>query len=215
MTKRPIAGIALAILLSGAAPAQSKFEIADVHVSKPGTRQADGGFMPGGRVELRGFTMLDLVSAGYGVDNDNVIGGPSWLNSDRFDIIAKAPPGVTADEKLQAMLKALLEDRFKLAAHEDKKDMPVFILTARKGVKLPPAAKDGPPSTARGEGDPALNNHLKCMSYTMDALAELLPQVAANFVNHPVVNDTHLKGSFDFQLDWMGIGIYRAAKANP
>jgi uncharacterized protein (TIGR03435 family) len=116
---------------------------------------------------------------------------------------------------LLAMLKALLEDRFKLVAHEDKKDLPVFILTAKKGVKLPPAAKEGQPSTARGEGDPALNNHLKCMSYTMDALAELLPEAAANFINHPVVNETHLKGSFDFQLDWMGIGVYRTAKANP
>jgi len=215
MTKRLFAGIAVAILVSGAALGQSKFEVADIHVSKPGTRQGDGGFMPGGRIELRGRTMLDLVSDAYGVDDANVIGGPPWLSSDRFDIIAKAPTGVVAEDKLLAMLKALLEDRFKLVAHEDRKDMPVFILTAKKGIKLPAAAKDGPPSTARGEGDPAMNNHLKCMSYTMDALAELLPQVAANFANHPVVNETHLKGSYDFQLDWMGFGIYRAAKANP
>jgi uncharacterized protein (TIGR03435 family) len=87
--------------------------------------------------------MLDLISDAYGVDDANVVGGPPWLNSQRFDIIAKAPAGVTAEDKLLAMLKALLEDRFKLVAHEDKKDLPVFILTARKGVKLPPATKDG------------------------------------------------------------------------
>jgi uncharacterized protein (TIGR03435 family) len=215
MTKRLPAGIALAILLSSAALGQPKFEVADVHVSPPGTRQPDGGFMPGGRVELRGFPMLELISIAYAVDDTNVVGGPAWLNSERFDIIAKAPSGVTAEDKLQAMLKELLEDRFKLVAHEGKKDLPVYILTAKKGVKLPSAAKEGPPSTARGEGDPALNNHLKCISYTMDAFAELLPQVAANFIKHPVVNETHLKGAFDFQVDWMGINIYRTAKANP
>ena len=49
----------------------------------------------------------------------------------------------------------------------------------------------------------------------MAALAALLPSVAANFVNHPVLDETHLKGAFDFQLDWMGIGLYRRAKTNP
>jgi uncharacterized protein (TIGR03435 family) len=49
----------------------------------------------------------------------------------------------------------------------------------------------------------------------MAALAELLPQIAPGFVNHPVVDETHLKGAYDFQLDWMGINIYRRAKANP
>jgi len=155
------------------------------------------------------------VSAAFGVEDDNVVGGPGWMNTDRFDVIAKAPAGVASEEKLQAMLKTLIEDRFNLVAHEDKREMPVFILTAKKGVKLPPAAAAGPPHTARGEGDPALNQHLKFISYTMPALAETLQQVAGNFVNHPVIDETHLKGAFDFQLDWMGINIYRTAKANP
>jgi uncharacterized protein (TIGR03435 family) len=214
------AGASLAILLSSPMLGQSPtnpptFEVADVHVSPPGTRQDSGGFMPGGRVEVRGTTMLDLVSDAYGVESDKVVGGPAWLNTGRFDIIAKAPSAATPEETLQVMLKTLLADRFKLVAHEDKRDMPVFILTAKKGIKLPAAAKEGPPSTARGEGDPALNNHMKCISYTMAALAELLPRAAANFVKHPVVDETHLEGAYDFQLDWMGIGIYQKAKANP
>ena len=210
---RPL--LALAMLVPAAASAQTKFEMADVHVSAPTSKQPDGGFMPGGRVELRGFTMLDLISMSHDMDESDVLGGPAWLNTDRFDIIAKAPAGVTSEEKLQAMLKALIEERFSLKTHSEKRDLPVFIMTARKGLKLPPASKDGPPSTARGEGDPALGNHVKCLSYTMPALAVLLPQIAGNFVNHRVIDETHIEGSFDFQLDWMGINIYRAAKANP
>jgi uncharacterized protein (TIGR03435 family) len=213
-----VAAICLVILLPEQLPGQSKtpaFEVADVHVSPPGAKQADGGFMPGGRIELHGATMLDLISAAYGVDSDQILGGAVWLNTDRYDVIAKAPAAATSDDVLQAMLKALLKDRFKLVAHQDKKDMPVFVMTAKKGIKLQRAATDGPPGTSRVEGDQAINNHLKCMSFTMAALAELLPQVASNFVNHPVVDETHLKGAFDFQLDWMGFNIYRKAKANP
>jgi len=211
-----VAGICLAFLLSGLLPGQSKarFEVADVHVSPPGTRQGDGGFMPGGRVELHGATMLDLISYANEVSPDKILGGPAWLNTDRFEIVAKAPAG-TSPEALPAMLKALIVDRFKLVTHEDKKDMPVFILTAKNGIKLPKAASDGPPRLSRGEGDPALNIHWKCTSYTMEALAEFLPEQAGGFFNHPVVDETYLKGAFDFQLDWMGINIYRRAKANP
>jgi hypothetical protein len=59
-----VAAICLVILLPEQLPGQSKtpaFEVADVHVSPPGTRQGDGGFMPGGRIELHGATMLDLI----------------------------------------------------------------------------------------------------------------------------------------------------------
>jgi uncharacterized protein (TIGR03435 family) len=218
MIERILAGGGLAILSVSLAAAQSKsntFEIADVHVSPPGTRGMDGGFVPGGRVELRGATMVDLVSAAYGVDGPEVVGGPGWVSSDRFDIVAKAPAGAASDEKLQAMLKALLEERFHLVTHKDKKDMPVFVLTAKKGARLHPAAKDEKPKIGPFDGDPSMNNHHQFTAYTMEGLAGTLPEVARNFLNHPVVDETHLKGEFDFQLEWMGINIYRKAKANP
>jgi uncharacterized protein (TIGR03435 family) len=148
--KRAIAGFGLVTLLSSLLLGQSTkkptaFEVADVHVSPPGTNQTDGGFMPGGRAEIRGATMLDLISDAYGVDAKMVVGGPSWLNSDRFDIIAKAQHGVTSGEALQEMLKNLLAERFKLVVREEKKEMPVYVLTVgKKGAKLP-AASISPP----------------------------------------------------------------------
>jgi len=220
---RAFPSVGLMVLLPGVLLGQPTtnpvFEVADVHVSAPGAQQT-GGFMPGGRVEVRGFTMLELITAAYDVEPEVVVGGPSWLNTDKFDVIAKAPPTSLSMEAmeptLQAMLKALLADRFKLVAREEKKDMPVYVLTVGKsGPKLQPAANPGPPKESQGQGDPSINNHRKFESCTMAYLAERLHVAAKNFVDHPVVDETGLTGVYDFQLDWMGMAPYRQAKANP
>ncbi len=84
--------------------------------------------------------MLDLISAAYGVENEKVQGGPSWLEKDQFDVIAKTAKSTTADT-VKPMLQALLADRFKLVVHNDTKPMPVFALTVGKGKpKLKEAA---------------------------------------------------------------------------
>src|SRR5580704_15346726 len=89
------------------------FEVADIHASTPGANSnVGGGFIRGGRYELHAATMVDLIRTAYAVDADEVIGGPSWLDTDRFDVIAKGPAGATS-ESLKSMLQALLADRFK------------------------------------------------------------------------------------------------------
>lgn len=218
--KRVLEGLSLVLLLPHAALGQSTgtqgaFETADVHTSAPGTRPA-GGFFPGGRFDLRGASMLTLIAMAYGVDTDYVLGGPGWLDTDRFDVIAKAPSAAAPRDTMRAMLQALLADRFQLAAHHEQKDMPVYLLTVgKKGPKLHAAAKpDEPPGCPRVDGDAGLN-HRACHNSKITALIDLLPQVASNYVDHPVVDMTGLTGSYDFQLDWMGKGPYLAAKANP
>ncbi|HXS98871.1 MAG TPA: TIGR03435 family protein [Candidatus Limnocylindrales bacterium] len=211
-----------ALLTAGAVLAQTAgvkpkgFELADVHPSRPGATESDGGFMPGGRLELRGSTLLNLITFAYDVEDGSVLGGPPWLNSNRYDIIAKAP-NATDFEGLRSMLQALLADRFKLVLRQEKRDLPVYILTvAKKPPKLQAAADpSAPPRTARADGDPAVNQHVKCTSFTMQRLAEYLAEGARNYVNHPVIDETGLTGAYDFQLDWMGINVYRQAKANP
>jgi uncharacterized protein (TIGR03435 family) len=69
------------------------------------------GVLRGGRYEVRTASMVDLIRTAYGLDdNDRVVGGPSWLDANRFDIIAKAPQS-TSQENLMLMLQALLADR--------------------------------------------------------------------------------------------------------
>src|SRR5262245_30923210 len=121
-----------------------QFEIADVHTSVPGLfPEMAGGILREGRYEIRNATMVDLIKTAYGVPDEKVSGGPNWLETDRFDVIAKAPAGTTA-QTAKVMLQNLLADRFKLAIHNDNKPLPVFVLTVGKnGHKLKAASGNG------------------------------------------------------------------------
>lgn len=104
----------LGVLAFGqSAETKPAFEIADVHVS-PTTRNPfmRGPALRSGRYEIHFATMVDLVRTAYGVDAARVVGGPNWLESDTFYVIAKPPQGTTA-EMAKPMLQSLLADRFK------------------------------------------------------------------------------------------------------
>src|SRR6266404_4360785 len=100
---RVFAGISLAAFLSVGVFSQSAetppaFDIADVHSSAHSTNpNMTGGVLRAGRYELRKATMVDLIRTAYSVDADSVVGGPNWLESDRFDVIAKAPPSTVPE----------------------------------------------------------------------------------------------------------------------
>src|ERR1051325_9577692 len=74
---------------------QPKFDLADVHVSPTarGFAQNFGGVLRAGRYVNRDATMLNLIVAAYGVSEDDISGGPGWVNSDLFDVVAKVPEG--------------------------------------------------------------------------------------------------------------------------
>src|SRR4051794_23829940 len=78
---------------------QPKFDLADVHISTTPRwfAQNNGGMLRDGRYVNRDATLLGLIEAAYGVKEDEVAGGPSWLDTDLFDVIAKVPGGTTPD----------------------------------------------------------------------------------------------------------------------
>src|SRR5438876_413095 len=155
---RILACIGVVIVLSCAAFGQTAekpttFEIADVHASTPSAlAQVSGGVPRGGRYELRNATMVDLITKAYNVTDDKVSGGPTWLASDRFDVIAKTPAGVTVDTA-RLMLQKLLTDRFGLKVHNDNKPLPVFVLTMGKG-KPKMKESDGSKNGCQGQQQP-------------------------------------------------------------
>src|SRR5262249_35459466 len=133
----------LALVLSFAISAQSdstpRFEAADIHPSAPSTNIRDnfvqGPFAGGGgRFEIRKATMLDLVRLGGSFQRDKIVGGPSWADVDRFDILAKGPAGASSAD-LRMMLQNLLADRFNLKTHKDTKPMPAHALVVAPGKK--------------------------------------------------------------------------------
>src|SRR6185369_10440530 len=193
----------VAIALCSAAFAQSDasqavFDVADVHVSPPGSND-NFGFLRPGRVELRGKTLLGLIRLAYDVDDEKVSGGPSWLDTARFDIIAKAAPG-TSQEALKTMLQNLLAERFKLTTHKEEKQLPVFVLTV---AKRPLMKESSPGQTDCKRDGNAGALSLTCHNLTMSALAESLRSVAGGYFNHPVIDRTGLKGEYDFTIKWV------------
>jgi uncharacterized protein (TIGR03435 family) len=214
---RLFAGMIFLVVLSSAAFGQSAetpsttFEIADVHVSAHHAFPfMSGGTLNGDRFIIRDATIVDLIVAAYGVENDNVLGGPSWLETDRFDVIAKAAPN-TPPDTIKVMLQALLADRFKLVVHQDSKPVPAFILAAGKGK---PKMTESEGSDKSGcepqqqEPTPGTVSYItvSCHNVTMGAFADILHSFAGGYLTKPVVDSTGLTGSYDFDIKWTGRG---------
>jgi len=197
--------IAVGSVINGQTAAPPRFEIADVRASP---RRADAFLrrygLQAGRYEMLNATMLDLIAAAYGLDEQKVIGGPNWLELDRFDVIAETPPGATPDS-IKPMLQALLADRFKLKVHMDTRPVPAFALVVAKGKpKMTEAegsgksgCEPGPPQRGR-----APYRVLTCHHVSMALFAQILRGWAAEYFDNPVVDATGLKGFWDFELKW-------------
>jgi uncharacterized protein (TIGR03435 family) len=199
---------AVALVAVTGLPAQTlpTFEIADVHRSDRAMNPytfVSGGVLRGERYDLRKATMLDLIRTAYDIDPEKVVGGPNWLEFDRFDIAAKAPAS-SSPEQVRLMLQSLLADRFKLVVRKDMRQMPAFVLAAGK---TKPKMKE-----SDGIGDPGCQYQQQpagsvsvawlCRNMTMAAFAEQLRGMGYDYIREPVVNATGLDGSWDFQLQW-------------
>ena len=204
---RAFAFIGYAAFLSGALPAQSsdvkaKFATIEIHASGPNTVPRMRSIFSGGRYELGNATAADLIATAWDVDTDAVAGGPDWLDADRFDVIATAPSGSTP-EMLRIMLRALLDDRFHLVAHEDKRTRPVYAMTVAKTVRL----KQSGGTEETGCRTPQFRDPIlfECRNLTMAAFIDGLPRMpgaSAYLFNYRVVDQTRLKGVWDFNVKW-------------
>lgn len=208
-----------AAVFGQAADTPPAFDLADVHVSPHVTNPyMRGGVLRGGRFDVHTASMVDLISYAYGVDSVKVQGGPSWLDTDRFEIIAKAP-AKTPPETVKLMVQTLLADRFQLKVHMDNKPMPAFVLSVGKGKpKLKESDGDGNSGCQGQPQNPAPGtvpyNVVSCHNRTMAQLADDLRNIANAYVTNPVVDQTGLKGSWDFELKWTSRQLLTAAGAD-
>jgi uncharacterized protein (TIGR03435 family) len=220
--------LAMASATFAAAAQTLSFEVASV---KPTAPSPDGRvrFMvrggPGtsdpGQITYQGRSLKDLISSAYGVKSFQV-SGPGWLDTERFDIVAKIPEGTTK-EQFNVMMQNLLAERFKLVVHREKKDFPLYELTiAKGGPKLkpstedpsaaagppppgpPPIGKDGFPQVPAGRPAMMMNflpggqRRLMAMVQPVSTLADML----SNLMDGPVIDKTGLTGKFDFTLEF-------------
>ncbi len=200
--------VAVCVLLAITAFAQAPAKIPqdlrfDVASLKPTTGPGrGGGIRPaagGQRYEATNCSIKTMIMVAYRVKAEQIAGGPTWLDNDRYDLEAKAEKPSSADE-LHVMLVNMLIDRLQLKFHRDQREMPMYALTVDKG---------GPkltPHEAANAGDPwidvtqekFLHLKMKATSAPIDYFAFRLSQL----MDRPVVDLTNLQGGYDFDLEY-------------
>lgn len=205
------------------------FEVASVKENRSGDLRSPMRTEPGGRFTATNVLLKFLIAEAFmGPQpvhlSSRIVGGPDWINSTRFDIIAKASTEFRSSpegppNELVLMLRSLLEDRFKVRTHRETRELPVYeLVVARADGKLGPQLRqstancDGPPPPRQPNEPPpcgAMRGPARVMAggIPMRRFAEMLTAIMA--VGTPasadgrlVVDKTGLSGRFAFSLTW-------------
>jgi len=175
-----------------AQPAPPRFEVASVKPNTTASPNSGGVRTSSGRLTVDNETLKRCIYNAYGVGPNQVVGGPDWLSTDRFNIEAKPEQPVKDDALLMAMLQTLLADRFKLVVHRETRSIQAYVLeVAKNGPKLEKADESGS-STSNSRGRIVARNS------SMDHFAEVLSRQ----MELPVLNHTALDGLFNLKLEW-------------
>jgi len=199
-------------------PKPHEFEVASIKENVSGSDNASVRAQPGGRVSVSNNSLRSIIRNAYSVQNYQIVGGPDWINTVRWDITAKAPEDAPP-QQLQLMLRTLLADRFKLVIRNETREMPIYALSiARADGRLGPqlrssntdcaaifsAAKargEAPPPTTNGRptcGTRTTRGNMMTTGVAMSDLARNLAPLAGR----PVVDKIGLSGEFDLDLKW-------------
>jgi uncharacterized protein (TIGR03435 family) len=192
-----IFGLLLAVAGWAAAQETASFEVASIKFH-PGLITMSGGGVKGATLSDTALTLLNLIEDAYGVRRDQISGGPSWISSDHYDVIAKAEgEGTLTHDRAMQMLQTLLSDRFQLKLHRETRETPVYdLVLGKNGPKLKESSAD-----AKGKNFVSVTGagmHMEATNGTMEQLARQLSVTAGR----PVIDKTGLTGFYAYTLDW-------------
>jgi len=213
-------GIALTIGWIYAQTPSPEFEVASVKRNMGGAAGDQIRLTPGGRFEITNASLLVLIQNAYRAMPFEISGGPRWIDSERFDIVAKSEGDFSADGAF-LRLRALLADRFALKMHREMREEPVYLLTAAKGgLKMEhaegtcvPRDPQNPPRVKPGERSPDYCGNMRRTSQSLDARGEPVTDSAdftlgtltgqlSSILGRAVLDRSGLTGIFNFRLQW-------------
>jgi uncharacterized protein (TIGR03435 family) len=210
------------------------FEVASVKPAPPlepgkgmrvGCSGGPGSSDPG-MLHCVNYSMSNLLVYAYSIKSYQLT-GPGWMDSERYEIVAKVPAGVTK-EQVRLMMRSLLAERFHLVIHHEQKEMPIYDLTVAKGgsklkewVEPPPLAaaadnkpaaapdsfpkfamgKDGFPDLPRGSGAAMIMMNGKARRQGQETMADFASWLSAQAGRH-VSDATGLKAKYDISIYW-------------
>jgi uncharacterized protein (TIGR03435 family) len=180
-----------AALLAQQAIGPPAFEVASI---RPSLDPSSGGgiYESTGRISAKNVTLRRCVRGAYDVPEPQVIGGPKWVDQDRYYIEATAAEPAVGHE-LMRMLQTLLADRFKLVLHRERRTVPGYRLVLGKGgLKAQASAPDS------GSAGNSRRGRIEAKGYSMAQLSLKL----AEALKQPLLDATGVAGKFDFKLEW-------------
>jgi uncharacterized protein (TIGR03435 family) len=216
-----LTAVALALLTMTALAQTPAFEVASVKANGSGGHDIFINVLPDGRYRAVNATMRELIRSAYGFDYQmfQIVDGPSWIDTERFDIDAK-PAQAATPEQVALMARTLLADRFKLVLRKENRESPIYTLVAARAdsrlgpqlrrVQTPceatrlgadgiPVPGDASRSRCGFRYGPGQNGtRITIVGRTMAQIAVGLP----TFVERSVVDATGLRGTFDAELDF-------------
>ena len=196
------------------------FEVASIKPNHSGDRQYFTMADPR-RFTATAMNIKFLIEFAYNVKDFQLSGGPSWINSAKYDIDAKLEDSVVEEllklpnfnqrlPEIKLMLQSLLADRFKLKLTHETKQLPVLALVvAKNGVKLTPTTFTSPdsngPKPAGGRGGPYIGmiakGKIAAIGMPVSSLADVLPFLP-ELAGRVILDETGLKGFYDFTLQF-------------
>jgi len=182
--------ISVVVCLHGQSP--PAFDAVSVKPSPLDTIERSLTHNAGGRLTTSNGTVRMLILLAYQVMPYQVSGGPAWINTDGYDIEAKAANPNSTPEQFRKMVQTLLADRFQLKVHTETREMAIYALEiAKGGPKLRPSASDEQnPGVRNGRGETT------GVRATMAMLATALTRP----LQREVVDETGLKGEYSFTV---------------
>lgn len=172
--------VALVALIGMPLAAQQRdsptFEVASVRLNTSG--EAGGSIdRQGNQIVIRNRTLRDIILNAYRLQRYQLVGGVDWINTTRFDVIAKEPEGVPGNLR---MMQALLVDRFKLRVHNETRQMPVYALVQGTDKRLGPQLQVAAPDSKRSGN--AVPGRIRFRAYSTADLAGNLSNWAGRLV---------------------------------
>ena len=178
--------------------ADPAFEVSTIKPANPEDPGKDFGFE--GRIfYARNYNVEDLIALGYGLHANQLLGEPRWFATALFDIDGIPDvAGRPSQQQKFAMIQKLLADRFQLAFHYEKRELPIYAITvAKDGPTLAPSATD-PDEPGRFQWQHRLGD----LRVTNMTIAEFVVWFQKTVTDKPLIDRTGLTGRYDFTLTW-------------
>jgi uncharacterized protein (TIGR03435 family) len=199
-----IAAIAVMAVMATVVQSQAQkpaFEVASIKPNESGSRASRTSSGPDGSLRATNTTLRGLILSAYEIFDHQLVGGPDWINTARFDVEGRAASGLN-DPDVLAMTRSLLEDRFLLRIHRETREMPVFALTVDKdGPKLQPTqnGRSGPGGLRAGQSRSNVTSAGGELSGSGIAIVKLMEMLVPQ-AGRPIIDRTNLAGTYDFSL---------------